>query len=387
MKFNGENVRALTLGSVALLKGDPPPTDELSKEMLVSLLLHHELGPLASWRIRSSVVWQSWISHDLKAKLDQTVLHAKVRRSLVYHALEDVWRLLDGLRPVLFKGIALAQVYPDPIHRNPGDLDILVHRANFLEAVQRLENAGWLLEPSVHRDRPNDVADNYGFALVYRHPTRPVIVDLHRAPVDKTEPFWLDPEILFEHTIEQTLPEGLRVSTFSPEVHLAICALHSVRHGNFRLGWFTDLWFALHEWQHQLDSESFRAFCRGQKIERAVKTAFGIMTELFGSCWHPYSDVKVDKGTKKAIRKRSPEVVVHGFVTHSASWRRIVALSDIMDSIQDRVRYIWKTVFPSPLLFTTKDSPKPKRMQYLLHRVKTFCFLLKQTGDSVKERK
>lgn len=57
----------------------------------------------------------------------------------------------NNIKAVLLKGQGLAQLYDNPLHRNPGDIDLYVGSDNYEAAKQVLRNRGWL-DDSVHED-------------------------------------------------------------------------------------------------------------------------------------------------------------------------------------------------------------------------------------------
>lgn len=353
-----------------LLREDPPPEQLTDPERLADLLCHHDLGPLASHLVGHHIGWGRKLAGSPLDRLDSLVLPAKIRRHMVVIALADALTVLYAFHPLLFKGLVLADLYPEAHLRDPGDLDILVQPREFDAAADALAAAGWRLQPSMHRDRPDDVAEEYSFALVFRHPVRPVILDLHRAPVDRTEPFWIDPEAIFARTERIRFSEGIGVSTPAPEIHLALIALHSVRHGTFRLRWFYDLHLACLAWREQLDQERFEAFCREWKILRAVRVAFEIMAHLFNTPWHPLQHLVQDRRVERAAARRSPYVIARGHLTRSRSWRRVAALIDLLDSPGPILRYLLHTLFPPRKLYATREGGTPAWGRYLALRTR-----------------
>ena len=352
-----------------LMRGLPPSGLGANPKLIADLLCHHQLGPLGSWRTGKHDAWRRYLMGDAQKKLDETVLPAKIRRHMVSIALADAMTVLHDVHPLLFKGMVLAELYPRPYLRDPGDMDVLVPREEFDRAEEALQDAGWRLQPSVHRDRPRKVAERYGFAQVYRHPVRPVILDLHRAPVDRTEPFWIDPDVLYDQTTRVRFPEGVVVSSFSPEIHLALIALHSVRHGTFRLTWSFDVHLACKKWRHEIDPGRFEDFCRRWHILRAVRTGLEVARQIFNTEWHPLEHLPLDMKTVRAAARRSPWVVARGHVTRRGGWRRFSAMTDLMDNRARSIRYIYRTLFPERVLFQTQDSQPPGWGQYAAGRI------------------
>lgn len=348
-----------------LLRGGTPRGELSDPSLIADLIVHHGLGPLGSWQAGKHDVWRRKLAGEPLQRMDQTVLQAKIRRNMVVVALADALKILQPFHPVLFKGLTLAELYPRPWLRNPGDLDILLGTGDFEEAVAALQKQGWRLQPSVHRDHPDEIGRKYGFAQVLRHPVRPVIVDLHRDPIDKTEPFWLHPDALTQQTSRIELAEGLVLSTLQPIHHLAYAALHSVRHGTFRLAWSYDVHLACAAWRQQIDSQEFEKFCRDWNILRAVHVGLDVARQLFSTSWHPLDHLEADKATARAAARRSPYVIGHGHLTHRGGWRRLGAMLDLMDHDREKMGYIVRTLFPSRDLYWFRGGERPRWGAYL----------------------
>lgn len=373
-RIEGERI---VRNAALLLRGEPPRGELVSPEWIADLLIHHGLGAYGSWQVSRHNAWRRKLDGDALKRLDQTVLHAKIRRNMVTVALADALEILRDFHPVLFKGLALAQLYPQPYLRDPGDLDILLGEDAFDEAVALLQKHGWRLQPSVHRDHPPEIGRKFGFAQVFRHPVRPVILDLHRDPMDKTEPFWVSREALTDQTIRLSLSEGISVSTLTPTHHLALTALHSIRHGTFRLAWTLDVHFGCLAWKDEIDREEFVAFCRRWNILRAVHVGLEVARQLHATPWTPLDHLPADRTVSRAAARRSPWVVAKGHLTKRGSWRRIGAILDLVEGSGAKAAYLKKTLFPSRELLQFGQAKPPGMFAYLGGRLKAMFQLFR----------
>ncbi|MCB2198473.1 nucleotidyltransferase family protein [bacterium] len=369
-----------------LLRGGTPRGELSDPSLIADLIVHHGLGPLGSWQASRHDTWRRKLAGEPLQRLDQTVLQAKIRRNMVVVALADALKILRPFHPVLFKGLALAELYPRPWLRNPGDLDILLGTGDFDKAVEALQGEGWRLQPSIHRDHPAEIGRKYGFAQVLRHPVRPVIVDLHRDPIDRTEPFWLHPDALTQQTSRLELTEGLALSTLQPIQHLAYTALHSVRHGTFRLAWSYDVHLGCELWRQQIDPREFETFCRHWNILRGVHVGLEVARQLYATSWHPLDHLIPDKATARAAARRSPYVIGHGHLTQHGGWRRLSAMLDLMDHNRDKAGYLFRTMFPSRDLFWFSDTDRPGWGAYLQDRFRAAGKLIQGFRDGPKKR-
>ena len=372
-RIEGERiVRSASL----LLLGQPPRGELVHTDLIADLVIHHGLGALGSYQVGHHDVWRRKLEGEALHRLDQTVLQAKIRRNMVAVALADAVEVLRGFRPILFKGLALANLYPKPYLRDPGDLDMLLGEGEFEDALDLLQKAGWRIQPSVHRNHPTEISKRYGFAQVLRHPVRPVILDLHRDPIDRTEAFWIGLDDLISNTRRLELSEGVSVSTLAPMQHLALTAIHSIRHGTFRLAWTLDVHLGCDAWKNEINREEFVDFCRRWKVLRAARVGFEVARQLHGTPWHPLDHLPYDGATARAAARRSPYVIARGHLTRRGSWRRFSAMVDLIESNSDKWRYIIKTLFPSRDLFVFGDDKRPGWFSYISGRFKAMFVVL-----------
>jgi len=363
--------------SALLISGNPPSGKAVFPEKMVDLICHHDLGALGSFWAGKSSGWQRLLSGKALATLDQNVIKSKIRYKMVFDSLVDANEILSVFRPLLFKGLSLCELYPKPFLRNPGDIDLIIDKKLFLDACEVLEKNGWRIQNTIHRNKNNDIADDYGFARVYRHPDRPVIIDLHRAPIDKTEPFWIETEALYEHSIQNNLSDGPVVSNPGMEEHLALIALHSVRHGTFRLSWCLDVHLACTAWQATIDVKRFEDFCRRWNILRAVYVGLEVSKKLFNTSWHPLEHIRLDKRTHYATKRRSPGIIAHGHLYNSGSFRRVGAMIDLMENNRLILKYCKKMMFPQKSLLVNQDDKEIGLIRYLLSRITKLSEILK----------
>lgn len=199
----------------------PPPwslgPDELATA--VPMLLASGSGALAWWRLQGSPV-------------AATPPAAALGDAYRFHALEAVLRARDlqrivlalrsaGVEPLLMKGWAAAQLYPEPGLRPYSDVDLFV-----LPAWQA---------------RAQDV-------LAHLDPVG-TAVDLHARIPDMPD---RAPEELYAGSRELTL-DGTPVRVLGPEDHLRLLCLHQVRHGLRRPVWLCDIGAAVESLPPEFD--------------------------------------------------------------------------------------------------------------------------------------
>lgn len=337
----------LLLAAASLLKGEDPPFPLFKSGQLVRFLVHHEVAATVCHQLHKREDLQALLLPKEIAALESEYRKAKLRYRMVKDALQDALALLHPLDPLFFKGLAIGEYYEEPWLRNPGDLDLAVRKHDFSEARDRLVKNGWCPQPTVHQHVPKEVAERYGFAAVLRHPKMPVIVDLHRDAVDRTEPFPLDGNLLFTHSIQGTV-SGMTVRIPSPAAHMVLASMHSVRHGYFRMSWFYDLYRMNLGWRNRFSAREFLLIAEQFRVRRAAQTGLELMNRLFRVGSHPLKQTPVDTLTRWAIQRRSGANLLRGHMVKPGSLRRLSAMIDLVDHPGQAGRYLTHLVFPSP---------------------------------------
>ena len=160
--------------------------------------------------------------------------------SCVVGALNQIGRAFDeaGLSWVVMKGpVVAALLYPDVGDRTYGDLDLLVDRRDFAQAMQILEDFGY--EHSIHNWALAEemLAGQVGM-------TSPAVsIDLHwhlHYSHEDRRPFALDPEAMIERN-RRVVVSGVSVPTLDTVDTLLTLAFHAARSDGHRLVWFKDV--------------------------------------------------------------------------------------------------------------------------------------------------
>ncbi len=173
---------------------------------------------------------------DLAARRCQSALH----HLRVVGALSQISRAFDeaGLSWVTMKGPVVAGLlYPDVGDRTYGDLDLLLDRRDFAQAMRLLEDLGY--EHSIHN-----------WALAERmlagqvSLTSPMVsIDLHwhvHYSHEDRRPFAIDPEAMIGRAC-RVIVSGVSVPSFDPVDRLLMLAFHAARSGGHRLVWHKDV--------------------------------------------------------------------------------------------------------------------------------------------------
>ncbi len=343
-----ENLDRLARHVGRVLVGREPPAIAENALAILSLCAHHNLVPLLGYRLRQARAELSGaMTDDQREMVKRLELEAKARYALSLEALGDALALLDPYRPVLFKGIAAAQAWPLPGLRDPGDLDLLVPLEAFPAAKKELLEAGWIEQHTVHGHLDDSVAEKFGFARVFRHPAKPVVVDLHRELVDRTEPFRVHSGPLYESAVLTKLSDRVVVRVPGPVEHLCLLALHAVRHGTFRLQGFVDIYLWLERYEGVIDNMEIKEYARQNKILRGVSVALLAAHNLFGGLPLAVRGLLETPSVRVAASRRSPAVLARAHMTRRGGVRRVLALVDLLDNPLLVARYLVRLAFPA----------------------------------------
>lgn len=126
--------------------GEPPPA--VLQDAICRAAVDHRLDVALAERLRGADAWDPHLRERLAARLRASVLLDAMRA----RELGSVLTALDeaGVRPVIFKGAALArQVYPRPFLRPHGDTDLLIRETDVPLVHRALEARGYRRPPQV----------------------------------------------------------------------------------------------------------------------------------------------------------------------------------------------------------------------------------------------
>ena len=122
----------------------------------------------------------------------------------------------DGIEALAFKGPVLAaMLYGDLSLRHAGDLDILIHKEDFLRAKGLLESAGYRMEPQLSKSQQSSHL-RFHCEIQFVHHERVSVVDLHWGLTPKAFPFSLNSRDLVARSVALTFA-GHTIQTFARE--------------------------------------------------------------------------------------------------------------------------------------------------------------------------
>ena len=185
-----------------------------------------------------------------------------------------------GIEPVLLKGFALAQLYPNPSLRQFGDNDLFVGRQQFHDACSVLRG----LSGSYNWGEEIDIGRHYNIEFG-RHP-----MEVHRVSVDVIDP----KEQAIYDDIEQDGLEvhrqsivytGAALTIPSQEFMVFFTFLHAWEHFlTTGVGWrqLSDVAMALHVYKGQLDLPKLHSWMVSMHLMEPWKAFGGLLVEYLG---------------------------------------------------------------------------------------------------------
>jgi hypothetical protein len=213
----------------------PPPT----WAGLIRLLAPHGILPLLHQRVvQSGTGIPMWAEEHLRA----AYLSSRVHTFRQERELRDLLGAMasTGVEPLLLKGPALGRsLYPDPVFRPSGDIDLLVRREQVPAARKALLSLGFRL-----------IVDNFGTspgfyieeAYLPDHCPWPFPVEIHwEIQLFGRRHRKAALEELFDHAVRVATP-ALSFSTLSPVHALVLTGIHVAMHhaDEVRLIWVQD---------------------------------------------------------------------------------------------------------------------------------------------------
>lgn len=210
------------------------PVSETELRLVAPILIRSGTAALAWRRIRDTPLTFSEPGAEIRAARRIQAAQAAIRLA----QLQQVLGLpaVHDARPILIKGRAHGQLYPEPFVRHYTDIDLLVEPTH-LETATR---AAW--------------------AIVPPDPARAIPVDIQPTLKDLPERSWAE---LYRRSHLLALPVG-EVRTLGHEDTLRLSCVHMLRHLGFHPLWLCDISALLEslpadfDWEYALTGEARR---------------------------------------------------------------------------------------------------------------------------------
>ncbi|HEY6119230.1 MAG TPA: nucleotidyltransferase family protein [Pyrinomonadaceae bacterium] len=242
-RSKGKLVAAALAGS---WRSSSAPLDLTEAELneVTPLLFGSGAAALGWWRVRHTALRDTPSGEVLQQGYRLQSLQATIQEQNI----KKIFRLLRqaGVEPVLGKGWAAANLYPDRALRAYGDIDLLVRPAD-------VARAGKVVQSEEASDCWVDLHSSFW--------------ELSDRSVDK----------LFERSCLLDL-DGDQIRVLSNEDHLTLLSIHLLKHGAWRPLWLCDIGAALESLPGTFDW----SVCLGSKQKRAgwILVAVGLASVL-----------------------------------------------------------------------------------------------------------
>lgn len=195
------------------------------------------------------------------------------------HVLQEAHK--HGLHPVIFKGIALAALYPEPNMRFSSDTDILIPPAESPAMEELLQNLGYCYVESASKDHVPvyKISEGNRFLKIELHDC--LWEDYTGRQADLLEQLQLAAPKTLLHTTACNIP----ITTLGYEQHLIYQIFHIAKHFSFEglpLRYLTDLTLYVNAYHNEINSSHFWNVMKRLKYDVFCDAIFKICIHYLG---------------------------------------------------------------------------------------------------------
>ncbi|HZS47732.1 MAG TPA: nucleotidyltransferase family protein, partial [Blastocatellia bacterium] len=229
---------------------DPSPVSFSQEELTAALpmLLGSGAGALTWWKIRNS----SLGAHPAAAEFRQAYRHNSISAAVREIEIKEVFALFrsNGIEPLMIKGWSAARPYPEPGLRPYGDIDLVVQDQDYKKAVEVHKSLG----------------------------VKKFNIDLEHSEITA-----LDSRSIADFFARSQVVSlgGSEIRVLSPEDHLRVICIHTLKHGVWRPLWLCDIAAAIESAPADFDWD----YCLGpnNRQRRWILSAVLLSGELLGA--------------------------------------------------------------------------------------------------------
>lgn len=209
------------------------------------------------------------IPAEMRMQMKQQCMQAMMLQQSMCGILSRAWSALEQeeIHPVLLKGFAIAQHYPQPYLRQWGDIDMYVGKKQYHRACKVLRNA---LPEAKHPKEEFEFLKHYNFVFYN------TVLEMHRISMDFHHPsdrryYERLEEMFLEEEVSLYDIEGLTVSTPEETFNLFFIFLHAWHHfmeTGMNMKQLCDIAILLHAKNEAINKEQMHAMlCKLHLIE------------------------------------------------------------------------------------------------------------------------
>ncbi|MBA4416889.1 MAG: hypothetical protein C0392_03105 [Syntrophus sp. (in: bacteria)] len=347
--------------------GDVPSMTEADWRQVIVEAQRHGVAPFLWYTLHNTSDCPqppSGIQETLRANYYTAVVHFMRRE----HELKEVLQTLTsaGVSVVLLKGAAVAySLYPNPVLRTMGDVDLWIPHTQIVPARQALHTIGYTIH-SQEDHRPQALKDVLaGETQMMRNRPGAGLVELHwnvypgewlrhTARIDETK-IWA-----------RSVPiEGMNMRRLSAEdliLHGSVhCAVnHQMSDGVVRT--ILDIVLAQRTWE--IDWEVLVRRAREWRVATAVWLVLSLVSEFFSDpkVQLPLCSIAPSRFRQRVLGWFVPGIPSSGNPKLTAGPLRFIYQLWLVDRPVDVIRLLWRGIFPDRtwliLRYKLQDAPK-----------------------------
>lgn len=221
------------------------------------------------------------IPEDTMNKWKSKTFNSMLRECDKYRILRHLLSIAEKekVRLIIFKGCALADLYPKYASRISGDTDILVYERDRENAVMVLEKAGFQKVESLSKDA----------VYIFFHKDIPYEIELHFSLWEDYKSARIDLLEKMELTKEQSLIKmdacGMQITTLGYEEHLVFQMFHIIKHFSLQgvnIRYLIDITLYIERYQNMIDLGSFWCKMEALNYDKFCDNFFAICIRYLG---------------------------------------------------------------------------------------------------------
>ena len=316
------------------------------------------------------------VGKELYAAFKAAYMQTARSNMLMSAELLRIMKLLEhnGIEALGFKGPALAQLaYGDITLRQFGDLDILVAKADALQAISLLESDGYVPEIMLSGSKKEAFFVSVN-VLGLSHPSHGVRIEVHWGLLSKNYAVSWDMRKLLSRP-GQVLINGSAIAVPPQTDHLLYLCIHGSKHLYERLEWITDVdrtvRMSLPDWEELLDAA-------GEKgVTRMVLLSLWLCRELFALPLPETVHAEMDRDkTVEALGQRIITTQFGREATSSRSYGTFWLLWQMRERFVDRFRFTFYGLL-LPKFDDFRYLALPKQLLFLYPLIRLFRLTMK----------
>ena len=296
---------------------------------------------------------QKSLPEDIRKRWDYIKFQIFVRQKKHFHILIDLIREIEaaGIDYAIFKGIVVADVYPEPAFRPSSDSDILVDESDRAKVCQMIEKRGYILDE--HKTKEH--------VSVYKNESTAHVIELHTTVYEDYEGRKID--MLKAADLESPAKrisvtiDGEDVRTFGHNEHLVYMMFHIIKHFMLEgadVKFFTDITLFVNAHLDELSSEYFWSMMDSLGYGFFCENFMGICVKYFGMTEVFVSD-RQPKASEAVLEAMIVDFIYQGDEEHlrSENWQLTTTLEPYLVGERTAVKKsktgrVIRFIFPKP---------------------------------------